>query len=226
MSLQNLRKMYAQADLYDRREGLRAYERYHQVMHDLSEFYLIPLDRVVAAFVSLSPNTDYVSNLRSTMSVLQGVSHGWPVETITTSGYIHCKRRAYDYASGREDFLTKTRGPKITAFYHNLLNPHDQRFVTVDGHVCAAWHGKPLTMKEALIRSVTEYREIAHAIKELAFREFILPNQYQAIVWFARKRILRVKYQPQMQFGQAADDLWHTYRDIRTLQPFARRKAS
>lgn len=83
MAIDNLLRMFSRADAIDRDEGMRAYFRYHSIMCDLSRRYSIELERVVAVFVSLSPNSDYAGNLRSTVSVLAGVYHGIPREQVT-----------------------------------------------------------------------------------------------------------------------------------------------
>lgn len=192
--------MFNQADAHDIEEGKSAYPGYRVIMCELADTYSTPLDRVTAAFVSLSPNSDYIGNLRSTITVLKGIKRGTPVDRITTSSYGHCRDRAYAYATGQADFLSKTKGLKILNFYHNIMDPEDSRWVTVDGHVCAAWRNDhTLTMKDALLKGVGEYREIKSAVQRLAFKEGLIPNQYQAILWMARKRILKVKWSPQME---------------------------
>jgi len=216
----NLRKMFEAADEDDLREGLMAYHRYNRLMVRLSDQYSFPLDRVVAGFVSLSPNNDYFGNLRSLISVMDGIRNDVPLNEITVSTYKHCRDRAFNYLVGARVFLDKTKGPKITSFYHNVLSPLDNRWVTVDGHVVATWRGKNLTMKEAIIRNKKEYVEIADAIKRLAFAAFLSPNQYQATIWFARKRIFNVKYDPQTDLFFARDDLWRTNLNLSDIKPY------
>src|SRR5260370_516937 len=95
MSLDNLTSMLNLADRIDIAEGKVAYQRYHILMTKLSRKFSIPLERVVAAFVSLSPNSDYHGNLRSTISVLAGIHNGVDMHQITVSTYNHCRDRAY-----------------------------------------------------------------------------------------------------------------------------------
>lgn len=218
----NLERMFAAADDIDRAEGRLAYARYNQLMRELSEKFSVSLDRVVAAFVSLSPNSDYVGNLRSTVSVLEAVQHGYPIGTVVVSTYNHCRDRAYAYATGQADFLEATKGKKILNFYHNLLAPDDPGHVTIDGHVSAAWQGKNLTMREALIND-REYEEIKSAVIELASSAGVIPNQYQAILWFARKRTFRIKYDGQLDLFAVAGDSWRVLRNVTDLRPYPRK---
>ena len=215
----NLEAMLAQADANDVVEGQLAYVRYHQVMCTLAQRYSVPLPRVVAAFVSLSPNNDYAGNLRSTVSVLAG-RYTQDDDAITVSTYKHCRTRALQYVRGQRDFLREAKGPKITNFYHNILTPDDSRWVTIDGHMVAAWKGQRLVMKQALC-TLREYREIAAATKALAFQNFMLPNQVQAIIWFARKRTLHVKYNGQLNLFGAKDDVWNTLKDVTQMKPYS-----
>jgi hypothetical protein len=194
----NFKSMWAMANVIDRGEGMAAYARYNHVMRTIATRYAIPLDRTVAAFVSLSPNSDYIGNLRSTVSVLAGVANGWDVEQVQVSTYRHCLHRAWAYVHGQASFLDCTKGPKVRAFYHNVLDPLDYRHVTIDGHMTAIWRGKDLTMREALVYSRKEYDEIANTIKRMAFAMALVPCELQAILWHARKRIKGIKYSPQI----------------------------
>ncbi len=220
MTIANLEKMFQQADAIDMEEGLLAYQRYHAVMCQMSRAYSIELEKVIAVFVSLSPNNDYVGNLRSTVSILAGISHGIEEEKITISTYKHCRKRAFQYGTGQGDFLKETKGPKITNFYHNLLDPTDNRYVTIDGHMSAIWQDKNLTMKEAIVRNNREYNEIADAVKKLAFREMMLPNQLQAVLWFTRKRVCNIKSENQFDLLLPKGDLWKTSRSLNEIRPY------
>jgi hypothetical protein len=117
----NLRTYFELADSTDITEGMVAYERYNIVMRRIAEKYEYPLDATCAVFCSLSPNSDYWGNLRSTVSVLQGINEARVADDITVSTYGHCKLRAVAYATGAKSFTEETRGPKILNFYHNIL---------------------------------------------------------------------------------------------------------
>lgn len=220
---ENLSAMFSKADAIDVAEGKLAYSRYHLLMKEIAAKYDTPLDRVIAAFCSLSPNSDYIGNLRSLISVLEGLALGIEPERIIVSTYNHCKLRAIEYLRGSRCFVNETKGPKIMNFYHNISHPEDTRWVTIDGHIVAAARGIKATMKDALI-GVRDYRDISSVIKRLAFKEFLLPNQYQAILWFTRKRILNVKYSPQISLLHGKDDAWQTSQFLIDLQPYPFRR--
>jgi hypothetical protein len=213
----HMNAMLAKADPMDRREGLAAYARYHHVMQVISHKYGVPLERTVAAFVSLSPNSDYIGNLRSTVSVLHGIANGWGIERVQVSTYRHCLARAWAYANGQARFLERTKGPKVRAFYHNVLDPLDGRHVTIDGHMTAIWRNQELTMRQALVHSRKEYDAIANCVKRMAFGEYLVPCELQAILWHTRKRLLNIKYTDQL-------NIW-PHDEPNMLEPYPERTA-
>lgn len=213
-----LEAMLARADKIDLEEGLHAYERYSQVLHQIAGFYGFKYNRVVAAFCALSPNSDYVGNLRSTVSVLAGIKAGIPENKIAVATYHHCRKRAYAYATGAASYLDTVRGPKITNFYHNLMDPKDTRWVTIDGHMVAIWRDDRATMKDSLVRR-KEYQTIKGAVQRVAFKHHLIPNQLQATLWFTRKRLLRIKFKQQTSLFHQGDQnrtLWN----VHELLPF------
>lgn len=219
MTYDNLKRIYEQADATDRREGKLAYERYHYLLWDIAVKYDFPFERVVAAFAALSPNNDYWGNLRSLVSVLHGINEGIPCEAITISTYGHCRDRAHAYLLGASDFVKTVRGPKIRAFYFNILDPLDRAHVTIDGHMVAAYRANTGTMKENIVRK-REYEEVARACKRLASYMNLIPNQLQATIWFARKRILNIKFDPQLDLFAGVDNAWKTVVDINSIKPY------
>lgn len=223
-SYANLVKWWARADDTDKAEGMLAYQRYHIVMQHLAGEYGFPLPAVCAAFCALSPNSDYKGNLRSTVSVLAGVRDGVPAELIQVATYRHCMFRAYSYVAEGVDFLSTVKGPKIRNFYQNIMDPFDWHSCTIDGHMSAMWQDRNLTMKEAIIRP-GEYEEIKEGVSRLAFHQFMLPNQMQAILWFTRKRTLNVVYDGQHKLFGDPTDLWETLAHARDIQPFPQRRA-
>ena len=170
MSVANLSKLYALADDIDRREGRLAYARYNALMRSIAEAYNSDLLRVTAAFAALSPNNDYLGNLRSLVSILVGMRECIPLDRITVSTYEACRDRAYSYLIGDADFWTTVKGPKIRAFYRNIIRPADTDYVTIDGHMAAAYAGNSGTMKENIVKNSGDYITIAAAVKTLARR--------------------------------------------------------
>ncbi len=219
----NLARYFKLADTIDLDEGMVAYERYHIVMRRLAAKYGFELEQVCAAFCSLSPNSDYWGNLRSTVSCLQGINECRPDSDIVVSTYNHNKTRALAYARGVKSFEAETKGKKILNFYHNILTPHSSRWVTIDGHMVGVWRDdKNATMRDLLIRP-RYYDVIASHVKDLAFRNFMLPQQMQATLWFVRKRLTNTIYDGQFDMFAEAGDAWKTARDVDTIKPYTYR---
>jgi hypothetical protein len=217
----NLRAMLARADKHDISEGMLAYARYNMYLRYLADVWGQDFERTVAAFCALSPNNDYVGNLRSLVSALQGMKEGWTSDMVTVSTYRACLRRAWRYLHGVR-FLDDAKGLKIRSFYMNIVNPLQWSPVTVDGHISAAWRGDDkATMKDAIIKSKREYETVAAAVREIAFAEFMVPNQLQAILWFARKRSLKIMAELQHDLFFPGD-VWRVIRGS-NIQPFPRR---
>lgn len=222
MSYTNLKSLYRLADRDDIAEGLQAYTRYNIVLTQISNHYGFQLDRTIAAFAALSPNNDYVGNLRSLVSLLAGLNAGTPLDDITVSTYRACLKRAHIFATGQAEFLAVTQGPKTRAFYSNLLDPTDPKPVTIDGHMVGAFRGNAGTMKDNLVQRAG-YEKIAKSVRLLARKNNMLPNQMQAILWFTRKRVLNVKYDSQLDLFARIDDKWGTLIQVENIRPFKRK---
>lgn len=206
----NLEWMLAQADSTDRQEGISVYGKYNLMMNRYAKAYQLPVEKVTAAFCALSPNNDYVGNLRSLTSVIEGLQSGVDRERITISTYNHCRDRAIRYLLGEEEFDTLDRGPKILSFYHNILYPQSPHWVTVDGHVAAAYAGDPKLVMKDVLMTKNQYQIIRGVINNIAVSQNLIPNQLQAIVWFTRKRLYKIKYTPVVDMFAEPDDIWRT----------------
>jgi hypothetical protein len=199
----NIKSVLGQSDVVDWEEGLQAYSRYHETMRRLGEHYGYSLETVAAVFAALSPNNDYIKNLKSTVTLLKAHRDRADVNSVTVSTYNRCKFRAWRVLEG-ERFLEFTKGPKTRNFYLSIVNPQDPEAVTIDGHMLNIWHGELKTMVQQASRSF-RYFEVAGDIRQVAFAEFILPSQLQSILWFTWKRINRIVYDGQMDLFRSGD---------------------
>lgn len=221
MSKSNIIKMLDNATSVEVDEGKLAYFRYNEVLRNFAEHYDYPLENVTGVFCALSPNNDYFGNLRSMVSVLSGLNEGKSFDDITVSTYRHSLERAILYAKGTP-FLDHAKGLKTRAFYMNLLHPKDKQFVTVDGHIKAAWVKRNLTMKEATV-GIKEYRTIQTAFIDIANEMDLIPNQLQAIIWLTRKRLLNIMYPAQLDMFYSPDDKWKTMIQPKDCPPYERK---
>jgi len=217
MSEFDIMRVWEQADAVDQYEGMLAYERYHDTMQRIAAAYQFPFKSVVGAFCALSPNNDYVGNLRSLVTLLKGWENGFAAEKLTVSTYNACKFRAWRCLAG-EDFLSFTKGPKTRAFYHNILDPSDDAYITIDGHMYCVWAGKRMTMV-AVAWQRFNYKHVELDFKRCAFRLGIRPCQLQGVLWFTWKRINRVLFDGQLKMFER-DDQWGLLPDVTTIATY------
>jgi hypothetical protein len=219
MSLRNIEKVMSRADSVDITEGRVAYYRYHEVLQGIADYYGYPLDRTVAAFAALSPNNDYVKNLRSLVTILKGHREGKRPEDCPVSTYLHCRARAWSYITGEVSFLDTVRGKKILNFYANILNPLDPYPVTIDGHALNVWRGRVAILKESLVKPRL-YEEVAGDYRKVADRHRLQAHQVQAIVWFTHKRLHGILATSQLSLLAEPGDVWQTLRKPEEIKPF------
>jgi hypothetical protein len=225
--LHNIKAALKRTDPVDWAEGLLAYTRYHEVITGLAMHYGFRMATGAAVFCELSPSNDYVGNLRSAATLMDGFRRGALLDSLSVTTFNHCKRRAWTYL--REDsargFLREHKGaPKITNFFHNICAPDSPDHITIDGHMYGIWIGRRQRMREAA-EARWKYQDVAADFRAVAFSEFILPCQLQAILWFTWKRIHRIIYQPQMCLLRPTDQ-WHLIRDPKDIRPYKERHPS
>jgi hypothetical protein len=216
-NFKNILKILDQADAVDINEGRVAYFRYLEVCRQIADRYGYDLPLVVAVVAATSPNCDYRGNLRSALTIIDAHKNGIPFERITVSSYRQCGERAYSYLDG-VDFLGTVKGPKIRAFYTNIMYPLDPHPVTIDGHAINIWRGKRIRLNQI---KTFKYEAVAEDYREAARRVRLLPNQLQAITWFTWKRINKIIYNPQPNFfTHKPDDFWQTLGTFDGLEPY------
>ena len=213
--LSNVRKAYALADEIDRAEGAAAYSRYHAMMGRIASHYGQPLETVAGVFAVLSPNNDYLGNLRSACAVLHGWREGWQVSEVVVTTYHHNRARAWEILSGVHP-LDLFRGLKIRNFFQNIVCPACPWSITIDGHMVGIWHGERLTMDKAGI-SRTEYATLARGFSLVAEEIGCLPSTLQALLWFAWKRQHAVLYDAQTGLFDDPSDRWRIMRPLEEI---------
>lgn len=196
---------------------------YHEVMIQLSVLGGVTVEKATSVFVALSPNNDYIGNLRSAITLLRTWKERGSLESVQVSTYRSCAARAWTYLQGT-DFLRSVRGPKIRSFYLNILNPDDSDPVTIDGHMVSLWFGYQMTMKDVVIqRRLWSYEKIAQNFRVVGSMFNLRANQVQAICWFTWKRVHNVKYSAQSDLFHSSTDQWKIGQPLEMLSPFRAR---
>ena len=182
----NIESYWEGVTQFDLEAGAGAYPAYHEMMRRVSSHYELNQTLVTEAFAALSPNNDYVGNLRSLVSLVEGYKLGTPY-TVTT--YRACADRAMAYLDGSVDFLSTVKGKKITAFRNCIVDPVGCTDFVLDGHMAAVALGQNLTMKQAVFAIAQhKYKNIERPYMCFAKDIAVTPSVVQASLWYSRKR--------------------------------------
>jgi hypothetical protein len=200
-SAKNLSTAWNNVTAEDIEVGCTLYGLYRQRIAQLADEWQFPLAAACGAFAALSPQSPITSNFRSLAACMRSVRGSYPAEVTTVSTFNRGKEAAFLILKGDVDFSDVCKGPKITAFRHNLLFPHTSDRVTIDGHMIGIMAGKPdLGMREALFHErgdkggndLTRYAAAERAFLWWWCRsrdaKALPPCSVQAILWHAKRR--------------------------------------
>lgn len=176
-------KVYYAADSEAHAVGMVWYEEAHQFCLGLSSKYAVDLSKVVGILSALSPGCTWDQNKKDTISALEHFIHGTPIKVSTYGQFVLKARRIF----GGEDVPTVLNGPKITAFYFNILRPECDEHVCVDRHAFKVARGIGKAGAVALTKK--QMRDTQEAYKIAAHQVGLRPNQLQAITWITYKKI-------------------------------------
>lgn len=191
MSQKNIYRVLDEAMPLEVEEGKSAYQNYNRTLTEISEATRLSLNAVAGCFSALSPNSDYIGNLRSCKTLCVGFVGGKPEDSCTVSTYKHNRAKAWRILEG-EHFYSVFKGLKVRNFWRNLTEPDNPEAITIDGHMVNIWRGEVHVMSDSGI-SKLKYAKLAHEFSRVARREDLLPCQLQAILWLTWKRLNRIK---------------------------------
>lgn len=187
----NLIDLYEQAAPEEVREAVDSYPRYHRLLAKLAARWGTSIEIACGVFSALSPNNDYLGNLRDAATVLQAAAQGIGPDAYSVATYGQNKRKAHDIAMRVKTPADAITAKKTRAFYLNCLHPETGDAVTVDGHMFFCWQGhrgrvtarrkqKPGEGLPVANVSSRLYEEIADGIRLLARIKGVTPCQAQA----------------------------------------------
>jgi len=180
--------LYHQALPVEKAQGGEWYFRTHAICHALAREAGVSTDTACGVFAALSPSNRLLSNIRDTRKVLAAARDDRAADSFKVSTFHNNKVKALMIAR-TGDPLAYLRGPKVTAFFHNISNPSSPEFVTVDGHMVNAVNNVNRGVRQADELLTGDYGRIADAVKHAAYLSDVLPNQLQAVVWLVWKRL-------------------------------------
>lgn len=153
--------------------GLNWYREGHSWACAVAEKYSLSLVAVCGVISALSPATNWEQNKRDTIHVIRGTK-GYKCGTYGKN-VIKAKQIL---KTGIPSFNRKT-GAKTYNFFHNLLEPDNSAFVTVDRHGYFIATGETYTSGLHLAK----YNRIAGQYIAASKKLGLLPNELQAVLW-------------------------------------------
>jgi hypothetical protein len=200
MSRENLERILDMANDEDWAIARTAWFRYRTLVGRIAERHGYSVRVGAAVFAALSPNNDYLGNLRDVSRLLSAARNGKRLEEFKVSTYGANKAKAWRIAHG-EDPLDLIVAHKTRNFFLNVYDPTDPTPVTVDGHIFNAWTGKRIALNSAAQKfNAKHYLQVAEDIRQIGADRDLIPNVVQGVIWYAHKRIHRIKYDGQMEF--------------------------
>jgi len=172
----------ADNDLYC--AGLSWYASAHDYAVILANQHGYTIEQASAVIAALSPQTGWEPNKYCADRVMHLHSQGLPVSQSDSGQTQANTSKALRILDG-EDVKTvlaanlPKSGHKVWSFFNNILNPVNDRGVTVDRHAIKAW----MTDETWSCITPKRYAQIERDYQDVATSLGILPHQAQAIIW-------------------------------------------
>lgn len=187
MSLDNLRRVLAQAGESEIRIAQQAFPKYNKIVTALAAKHGFSAEIGAAVFSALSPNNDYYGNLRDTSRLMEAAANQRDLTSFKVSTYGNNKRKAWRIAHG-EPPLDLIVSDKTRNFFLNINNPYDPMPVTIDGHMFNMWLGQRVNLVGLRVPK-SLYYTVADGVRTLAQETGYLPCEVQGILWYTHRRI-------------------------------------
>lgn len=202
---QNLVRVWEQATEHDIAVAVASYSKYQHITGKIAAKHGFAPIIGAAVFAALSPNNDYWGNLRDADTLLAAAAAGKGLDDFKVSTYGNNKRKAWRIAQG-EDPDSLIVALKTSNFFHNIADPKDPRYVTIDGHMHNIWFNRraPIQSKNPNVRVVKVdnklYQVIADGIKAFAAEHGLVPCEMQGVLWQTWRRIHSIRTPAQREF--------------------------
>lgn len=194
--INNILSVFSSASETDRQNGENWYFDANSEARKLAREYKVPVSTVSGVLAALSPNQSWANNLTGARKALEAYSLGKSPEDVSIPTYPRNKIKAWKLLKG-EPVRDVLRGPKVTAFYKNIVAPWSSTSVTVDGHAYNIWRGERVALKDGGIPNLDKagrYEAIEADYKAAARQLGLKPWQVQAVTWKTWRRLHNIHY--------------------------------
>ena len=175
-AVKNILAILGHATAAEIADGKLWYSEANTFANDLATKYGVSVEIAAGVISSLSPGVDWERNKAEAIQVLDGnKSHKFGT-------YGQNVRKAFEISKAGLHVNIAALFPsnKTFNFYHNIINPADANFVTIDRHALSVALGSVRADKS--ITNV-EYRELAAAYCKAAKKANLLPCEVQSVTW-------------------------------------------
>lgn len=180
---ERITETFYRATSADLRQGSDWYNAAHTFCIGLADRYGISVRQAAGIVASLSPQTGWAENMRR-------ADHLCRTEGCAGLSRNVAKARAILFGQVPEDVLAPKcsagYGPKVRAFYANILDPENPEPVTVDRHAYVIAYGTENGISR--IGRQNGYDRVACLYRETARDLGLRPNVLQAVTWTCHRR--------------------------------------
>lgn len=192
----NILAVYFRSNDQDKLAGLTWYTEAHEIALGISLKHSTEVSKVVGVLAAISPGNNWGRNIMEAEEFISAFVKGHTLPTVGIYGRrnVAKARRILNGESPERVLHTKT-GPKVWAFYCNILSPLTSQELTIDRHAKALAYNFPAVRpgyasndKLSVVGKV-EYRYLVRHYRVIAERLGLVPHQLQAICWVTWKRL-------------------------------------
>lgn len=168
--------------------GRTAYQGYKNTLTQLADRHTVPVYKAVGVFAALSPNNEYRSNMMDADNLISGWKCGKSEPEISVHTYGLNRSKAWRILQGEDPAKVLPDKSKTYNFYHNILHPSNNFFVTVDGHMVNTWTGVRVPMDKAKL-TPRLYDIIRSDVQSVAGFCRVPAPIFQATLWVTWRRL-------------------------------------
>lgn len=184
---ENLLKTFSRASQETINEGKMWYRAANLFATSLSQRFGVTVEQAAGVIACLSPAAKWERNLEDAENLIKAYYHRGYIgaKPVVVTTYGNQKEKALGVLAGRHELTPKT-GRKTFNFMHNIIDPTNPDFVTIDRH---AWRVLTGEQNAGAVQINPRQYSLAELVyKTLARQVNLVPCELQAIAWTQYKK--------------------------------------